>query len=282
MKRLTILAAMAVLAAACSSSTPSVSPSVPVSSDGFSLRAWLHQAIPPAAAFQHLNPPALIEDGVVLVQAPQDAMFPPGLVTILQRHTISEAGIQKIVAAAEAAGLLSGTLDFAPDRPPGSTTAELVLVIDGVEHRLTGDPDRRIVCVTTPCEAAPGTAEAFGGFWSELEDLNALVGEDLGPAEAYRPDRLALLVTEPRLDATIEPEYADWPVDGVPMAEFGVELPGAPPSRCGIVEGDELPAVVAALQAGNVYTRWRDGSGAEHGIVSRPLFPDEASPCGPS
>jgi hypothetical protein len=84
------------------------------------------------------------------------------------------------------------------------------------------------------------------------------------------------------LDATLPPQYADWPVSGVSMHDFGVELssPNLPPSRCGIVEGPEVATVIEALRAGNEYTRWRDGSGAEYGIVSRPLFPDEPSPCG--
>ena len=91
------------------------------------------------------------------------------------------------------------------------------------------------------------------------------------------------MLTEPMLDATLEPEYADWPVEGVAMRDFGVELtaPGQPPVRCGVVE-DDVSIIIEALRAGNEYTRWRDGSGAEHGIVSRPLFPGEPSPCEPS
>jgi hypothetical protein len=289
MNRLSILAATAVLVAACSAASPSQppSPSAPSSpalpsGEGFSLRTRLSQAIPPAAAFDDLRPPMAIEEGVLLIHAPLDTSFPMGLATILQQHAISETGIQLILDAATEAGLLSGTTDFAPDRMPGSRVAEVVLVIDGVEHRLTGDPDRQIVCVTTPCEAAPGTPEAFGGFWAKLEDPQAFLGEELGAAEVYEPTRLAILLTEPHLDATIEPEYADWPVEGVSMRDFGVELPGTPPARCGIVEGDDVSIVIDALRAGNEYTRWRDGSGDEYGIVSRPLLPDEESPCGPS
>ena len=287
MNRLSILAATAMLVAACSTPgpsgppSPSTSPPSP-SGDGFSLRTTLSQAIPPAAAFVELRPPVAIEDGLVLFHAPLDTSFPMGLSTIFQAHPISDAGIQKIIDAATQAGLLSGTTDFAPDRAPGSKTAEIVLVIDGVEHRISGDPDRQIVCITTPCEAAPGTPEAFGGFWAKLQDPQAFMDEDLGPAEVYEPDRIALLLTEPKLDATLEPEYADWPVEGVSMAEFGVELPGTPPARCGVVEGAAVSAVIDALRAGNEYTRWRDDTGAELGIVSRPLFPDEENPCEPS
>jgi hypothetical protein len=285
MNRLWVLAATAVLVAACTAASPS--PSTPPSSappaEGFSLRTRLSQAIPPLGAFEDLRPPVAVKDGVLLVHAPLDAMFPMGLATILQAHAISDAGIQMIIDAATAAGLLSGTTDFAPDSPPGSKTAEVVLVFDGVEHRITGDPDRQIVCVTTPCEAPAGTPEAFGGFWAKLQDPQAFLNEELGVASVYEPERIAILLTEPKLDATLEPEYADWPVEGAWMRDFGVELTasGIPPARCGVVE-DEIPRVIEALRAGNEYTRWRDGTGAEFGIVSRPLFPGEESPCEPS
>ena len=286
MNRLWMLAAAAVLVAACTkaspSPSPSASPSSPPPAEGFSLRTKLSQAIPPIGAFEDLRPPVAVEDGVLLIHAPLDTMFPMGLATVFQAHAISDAGIQMIIEAATAAGLLSGTTDFAPDGPPGSKTAEVVLVIDDVEHRITGDPDRQIVCVTTPCEAPAGTPEAFGGFWAKLQDPQAFLNEELDAAEVYEPERIAILLTEPRLDATLEPEYADWPVEGVSMRNFGIELPGAPPARCGVVEGDEAATVIEALRAGNEYTRWRDGTGAEFGIVSRPLFPGEESPCGPS
>ena len=288
MNRLSILAATAVLVAACSAPGTSAppSPSTPPSSapptTGFSLQTSVRQSIPPLAAFADLRPPVAVKDGVLLIHAPLDTSFPMGLSTIFQAHAISDAGIQMIIDAAADAGLLSGATDFAPDQAPGSRVAEVVLVIDGVEHRITGDPDSQIVCVTTPCEAPAGTPEAFGGFWAKIQDPQAFLNEELGAAEVYEPERIAILLTEPRLDATLEPEYADWPVDGVAMGDFGVELPGNPPARCGVVEGEAVAAVVDALRAANEYTRWRDGTGAELGIVSRPLFPDEESPCEPS
>ena len=285
--------ALAVVVAGCtagqaSPSAPvsepaSVAPSVPASptAEGFALRTSLSQAISPVDAYRSLHPPLAIQDGVAIIPAPQDAIFPPGLVTTLEQHPISDAGVQTIISAAATAGLLSGPTDFAPDRMPGSKTAELQFVISGVARTVSGDPDRQIVCVTAPCDPAPGTPEAFAGFWAKLQDLPAFVGDELGEAAVYRPERLALLLTEPPVDATLPPQYADWPIAGVSMRDFGTEIAGTPPARCGIVEGEALPAVVAALDSANTYTRWRDGSGDEFGIVSRPLFPDEASPCGP-
>jgi hypothetical protein len=59
-----------------------------------------------------------------------------------------------------------------------------------------------------------------------------------------------------------------------------LDVPAAtPPIRCGIVEGADLPGVLAAFGSANELTRWRDGTGAELGVVARPLFPGESDPC---
>jgi hypothetical protein len=283
MHRVALAVFVAAVVTGCGTAASSTAaPPATEAPEEFKLRTSLDQSIPPVAAFEALIPPVYIEDGVALVRAPQDAIFPPGLATILQQHAISETGFARIIQAAETAGLLSGATDFIEDVGPGSRTAEIVLVIDGVEHRIVGDPDRQIVCITTPCEAAPGTPEAFGGFWARLSDLGSLVGDELGEAAVHDPERIALLLMEPRIDATLPVEFATWPLHDVAMQDFGVALPGATPSRCGVIEGPDLPDVVAALRAANAYTRWRDGTGAELGVVSRPLFPGEPDPCRPA
>jgi hypothetical protein len=46
------------------------------------------------------------------------------------------------------------------------------------------------------------------------------------------------------------------------------------------VDGVEMDALLAAFRRANSHTRWTDDTGAELGIVARPLFPDEPDPCG--
>lgn len=282
MNRLAALAATALLLAGCAAGLPSASPSPsPVASgstDGFVLRTAVHQAIPPDAAFRTLRPPVDIEDGVAILYGPMDAIAPAPLLPVINAHEISDAGIRQIIDGATAAGLLSGSGDFTAGGMPGSRTAEIVLGIDGTDHRLTGDPDRQIVCVTAPCEPQPGTPEAFGWFWAKLTTLPDWLGDELGQPAPWVPERMAILLTEPMLDANLPIQYEDWPL-ATPMAEFGGELPGSPANRCGVVTGADLGAALQAFGPANEYTRWRDDAGNERGVVARPLLPGEDDPC---
>jgi hypothetical protein len=278
MGRLALLLLLTTGVAACGSAGGSQAPSPPVA--GFSLRAWTTQALPPQNAFRTPAPSLAIDGGVLITTGPVPAIYPGPLLPGLIGQPISEAGQRAIVAAAGEAGLLNGPTDLTGGTMPGAVTGHLVFVVDGVAREVIGDPNKQIVCITTPCEAAPGTPEAFGGFWGRLSDLRWLEAE-LGAPAAHVPQRLAVLLVEPHLDATLPPSFADWPLDG-PMSAFGASLDvpaGTPPIRCGIVEGADLPGVLAAFGSANELTRWRDGTGAELGVVARPLFPGESDPC---
>jgi hypothetical protein len=297
MTRLALLAAAALIAVGCAASPPAASPSAPPSAspaespaptslptappstEGFTLRTALHQSIPPAGAFDVLRPPIAIADGVVVMPGPMDSIAPAPLLPVIQQRTITDAGIRRIIDEATAAGLLDGPTDLTGGSQPGSMTAEIGFTIDGEDRAVSGDPAKRIVCVVGPCDPLARTPAAFAGFWAKLETLPDWLGSELGDPVPYEPERMAILLTEPALDANLPIEHADWPIDGVAMADFGVHQPGAPPSRCGVVEGDQLAAALTAFADANQYTRWQDGTGAEMGIVARPLLPGEESPC---
>lgn len=267
------------LVAACTGSGGSPSPSEPA---GFSLRAWVTQALPPIDSFAISGPSIVVDRGALITQGPVPAIFPGPLMPNLIARPISEAGIEAIVAAARAAGLLDGPTDLTGGGMPGAQVGHLRFVVDGVEREVLGDPNRQIVCVTAPCDPAAGTPEAFGTFWARLSDPTGWLAGELGRETLYDPERLAVLLTEPRLDATIQPSIAPWPIDGE-LLKFGTVFAvpqGTPPVRCGVIEGDDVVAALAAFRAANQLTRWTDGTGAERGAIIRPLFPGEADPCG--
>jgi hypothetical protein len=272
MRRLAIPLAVLFLVAACGSTAPTAS-APPTTSFGF--RAWLTQALPPVGFFPNAGPSLAIDQNRLITPGPQIEIFPGPLLPNLQQRPISQAGIDAIVAAARAAGLLDGPTDLTEGSPPGSQTAHLLFVINGVEREVFGDPTRLIVCVTTPCEAPPGTPEAFGGYWARVHDIGSWIPGELGAEALYTSDRLAIVVTEPKLDATLPPTFAQWPL-AAPMAQFGVDWHAA---RCGVVEGADLAAALAAFGSANEYTRWTDDNDALYGVVARPLVPGEPAPC---
>ena len=276
--RRTFISVLCLVVLAGCGAAGSPSPSAPTS-EGFRLRAWLTQALPPAGAFGTAGDVIGIGDGRLIVHGPQIELFPPPLFPNLQEQPISDAGVQAILAAATSAGLLTGPTDLTDNLPPGGQTAHLLFEIDGVKREVTGDPTRQMVCITTPCEAPAGTPEAFGGFWARLSDAPNWLGSEIGAAAPFRATRLALLLTEPQVDPNNEPPIVRWPLDGE-MNAFGVAFAGSQVDRCGVVDGDDLATVLNALGGANAQTHVTDGIDAIHLIVVRPLFPDEPDPCG--
>lgn len=216
-----------------------------------------------------------IDQGRLITYGPQIEIYPGPLLPNLQQRPISQAGIDAIVAEARAAGLLDGPTDFTDNSPPGSQTAHLLFTIDGVEREVLGDPTRQIVCIQAPCIAPPGTPEAFGGFWAQVQGLSAWLQGELGAETPFTIDRLAVVLTEPAVDATVQPGFARWPL-AVPMAQFGAEWQGA---RCGVIEGADLAAALGPFGAANELTRWTDDTNSQFSVIARPLFPNEPDPC---
>ena len=193
MRRLGIVVAVAVLVAGCSSG--SGSPAPPGDTAPYALRATTQQAIPPESQFTLLPYTLITTDGVVVTQGPVPAIFPGPLVPPLFGAPITETGFNQVVERARMLGLLEGDGNFRPPNPmPGGLTGVVELMVDGSGIALTGDPNANIECITTPCDAAPGSPEAFGTFWRELGELHLAIGDELGADTPYHPEGYALLI----------------------------------------------------------------------------------------
>ena len=280
-KRLGMAVGLVVLLAGCSSVGGSPTPSGGAAAP-YALRATQHQAIPPESQFTWLPYALITADGVVVTQGPVPAIFPGPLLPNLQGAPISEAGYDRVVERARALGLLDGDGDFTPPEPmPGSLSGLIELRVDGAMRQITGDPNRTIECITTPCDPAPGSPEAFGTFWRELGDLRSLVGDELGADAPYHPEGYALLIgVTPPDDAGLAPQVLPWPLE-TPLAETGMPIGDADLPRCATVEGEDAATLEAAFTAANQLTQWVDAGGDPADAVSiavRPLLPGD-DPC---
>ena len=166
---------------------------------------------------------------------------------------------------------------------PGGLTGMVELTVDGALREMTGDPNANIECITTPCDAAPGTPEAFGTFWRELGDLRSMVGDELGAEAAYHPEGYALLIgVTPPDDAGLDPEVLPWPLD-IPLAETGEPIGDADLPRCATVEGEDAATLKASFTTAkparrNGSTRVGDPAEAVSPSRSDPLLPGD-DPC---
>ncbi len=288
MTRLTLpIALLAVLLVACSGASPSPSPAPtptpspqpsPSPSAAFYLRAYYTQALPPRGTFNWLAS-LTVADGLLLDGNVAIDMIFPGPLTILPiARQITPAGIQMLVEEARRLGLLSDTSDYTGGGPmPGARLAQLQLIIDGVTYNLTGNPDVAIQCVRAPCEAAPGTPEAFAAFWQELTLAETWLEPELGPSQQYVPDRVALLLTPPTAQG-MPNQPTDWPFD-TPLAEAGVAFPGETGDRCVTLSGEALDAIWPTLRDGNQLTVFVDSAGTQASPIVRVLVPGDESPC---
>jgi len=260
------------------SPTPAPSPSPSPVPASFYLRAYYNQSLPPRFTFAWL-PVLTIADGIMYDgNVAIDAMFPGPLTIVPIARPISEAGVAALIAEARRLGMLEGNGNFIGGDPmPGARLGQIALSIDGETYNLAGNPDAMIVCVRAPCEAAPGTPEAFGAFWQELMMAGTWLEAELGPVQDWTPERVALLLTVPT-DQGMPPVPAAWPFD-TSLAEAGIEFPGEEGDRCVTLSGDALEALWPTLRDGNQLTVLVDEAGNQAAPIVRVLVPGDESPC---
>ena len=272
----------AALLAACAGATPSPSPvPTPPTDAAFLLRLTTVQALPPSATFGWLPQLVITIDGKVLQGGAVPAIFPGPLVQTIFARQLSPNGWAKIVAAARAAGLLTGANDFTGGHmPPGSAATRLQIVADGKVYEMTGDPSRTIVCVKAPCVGAPGTPEGFAMFVQAVSDPASIAGAgELGPDQPYAPAGYAVIVGPVPDDQGLPQPPKAWPL-AAGFGAFGKAMRDGTGSRCGIATGADAAALGAAVGAANQLTKWRDPiDGSFHGLVVRPLLPGDGDPC---
>jgi hypothetical protein len=286
------------LVAACSSATPSpsttptppatpnstpnptqnpVPSSSPEPTNGFYLRSWYTQALPPPSTFNWL-PLATIADGVAIdgnVAIP--AIFPGPLLIVPFARSITEAGTDAVAAEAERLGLLGETTDFTDGTiMPGSQTGHLQIVVDGVTHDLIGNPGHIVTCQAGECVPDAGSPEAFAAFWQEILNLDAMIPSELGPSGQYVPDRVAVLFAPPADGQGMQQQQVPWPLD---ETFDSVGAVGASGQRCSTYSGDDLAQLLPNLVTANQLTIFHDSVGNQRSLVTIVVVPGADSPC---
>jgi len=280
MRSLTMaLLVTALVGAGCAAPSPSPPPSPspagsPTPVGALWLRATLTRRAVPLGQFGSLLAVAITADGVVVTQGAVVAIFPGPLVPPLTGRPISGRGFGAIVTAARDLGLLTGQSDFTGGPRPGQELGRIELVAGDRVVELVGDPGRVMQCITTPCDPASGTPEAFDAFWQRISDLSWL-GSELGPEAPYQPQAYAILVGPAPDPQGLPQAPADWPL-AAPLATLGDPV-GDGVHRCATIRGDEAARLRPALEAANQITAWTQdpSTSAAFGVAVRPLLPGE-------
>jgi hypothetical protein len=249
------------------------------------IRASTTQALAPQYLFTNMPMLVVTADGRALTQGAVPRVFPGPLLPAVLERQITPAGVQKLVAAARAAGLLSPDADFTGGAMvAGGMLGQLTIVADGTTYHLTGPVDGNPPCTAAQATCAvpeKATAAAYLWFWNGLADLSSWLGSDLSQASApYVPTSYAILVGPPPNDVQPGNVIATWPLKDQPLAGFGQPyVMGG--FRCGTVTGDAAAQLRPALEQANQQTAWVDDptQSATRSILVRPIVPGDGDYC---
>jgi hypothetical protein len=221
------------------STTPSTSPGTggydhPTGADDVVIEIGYQGGfVPVGVAFTEVPSLLITGDGRAITNGPVPAIYPGPLLPNLVQQSITEEGIQTLLAQADELGLLANVQYSDPSSQIADAPDTVVsITVDGTTYRhvayaLGIDP-----------ESDPARANLFD-FVNAATNLTGTVGADqLGAEEPYESDTYLIRATEVDLstmDTEIPPTVVRWPADAsVRLADAAdcAELPRA--------EGDAL------------------------------------------
>ena len=215
-------------------------------------------------AFQQTPTVLVSGDGRVFSPGAQIEIYPGPLLPAVQVQTITETGIQNLLAAAADAGLLAD-IDYTIDsNVADASTATVTISADGD----TWTHEAYALGFAGPDGVEPTPErQALLAFVTQLSELSKLAGaENLGETSLFEPTEYAMEAT-PIDDVSaygadgIEPTIEEWPAD------VSVRLVDA--SSCVTVPAPEIGELLAAA---NQLTFFTDAE-VTYQVVARPVIP---------
>ncbi len=230
--------------------------------------------VAPEALLSRVPAFSLYGDGTLITEGPQIEIYPGPALPNLQVRTVSEEGIQAILAAARDAGLTRGDARY-----------PYPCIADAPDIRLTVVAGGRTSVVSatglgvgeSACPNADLRARArLAAFWAKLGELDRWLPDgSIGPERPYTPRAFRVYVrpyaapSEPGLDQS----PVRWPAG--PLGASGEPVDLVRGVRCSVIDGQQTADVLAAARAANQLTPWVS-SGRDFSVVFRPLLPDES------
>lgn len=235
---------------------------------------------------------AVYGDGRVIMQGVQTLEFPgPALPALIER-TMTEDGIQALLAAIEDTNLFTEDHAF---------TGAMAVVADAADTVFTLRTDEGDITVSIyglgtldpAMGVPPGMDQSeiqahglLGRLNEALMTVDAWIGSEGWESEGwqpYQPDALRLYVRDvtgqPMDGGDLEGQVREWPTDDDPAA-FGEEVAlFGDGSRCGVVDGDAGQVWLQELWASNQNTQWTDDGERRFSVLARPLLPHDEHTC---
>lgn len=230
--------------------------------------------VAPAYELRRIPTWSLFGDGRVVTEGPQIQIYPGPALPSVQVQIISEDGIQAILEAATAAGLLGPDRTYDQGCVADAPTTTFIVYAGGTKHVISASA-LGMVPGSCPGEDTEARA-ALARFSAKLSGLAGwLPTGSLGEQGQFEFSEMRVYVQrytgspEPGLHQTV----IDWPLSD-PLHSFGDTDGTYRDFRCGIVGGADLAKLLPDAQRANELTPWRS-DGADYSLIFRPLLPDE-------
>ena len=278
--------------------TPAVSPGYAVATDpsklilriaaggGFIAPTYLLAAVPEFA---------LYGDGRIIVPGPVDAIYPSPLLPNLLVARVTPAEIQKIVTAADSAGLLGPDATFDVVGIADASTTVFTTVVNGKAHRIGayalgeagGVGGHGPVGGPTADPAIAAARAKLSAFRAQMTDLATFLGRPVSETEAYVAAGMRAFLTDVSPADPAQPtdpgqpavQVVAWPLSADPAtAGQPTTVPG---TVCVLLTGGDLSSFVAVASTANAATMWTYGK-ARYAVTVHPLYPNESSCAGSS
>lgn len=242
----------------------------------------------------------LLGDGRVIVQGMHALAFPGPALPPLMERTLSERGIQEVLALIGETNLfttdreLDGAQNFVAD------ASDTVFTLNAAGSQVRVSVYGLGTFTTAPGEPGgapelpPGMSAAEVQAHTTLSRLNdALLNLDAWmPAEGwedegwqpYEPQALRLYVrdvtAEPRDGAGLPEQLRRWPTEPDPGAFGEEQRMFGNGTRCAVVTDEEADVWLEELSAATQLTLWTDEIGDRRfSVLARPLLPHEDATC---
>jgi hypothetical protein len=282
--RTLIVLALAAVVAACSSSAaaspspaptnpPSPSPAAvlyPIDTSAASLVLRIDTAggfMATGAALARVPDFSLYGDGRVIVPGGQIAIYPSPLLPAVAEAHLTAAEVQRLLAAADAAGLLGPDGSYGGPGMPDAGQTVFTLTVAGKTH---------VISATTAMAGASADpadpTTRIAAFRASLGDLSALLGRTVTETMYEAPGYRVFLSAAGPVDATASSaSVVDWPLATDPAKAGPTAADGI---TCMAVTGTDTATFAKAATTANATTIWRASSGNYLAQV-RPLLPNE-------
>ena len=226
--------------------------------------------------------PAIVvqADGRVITQGPVLAIYPGPFMPNLQERTLSEAGLERLIALARENDLLK---DVHYDFPGIADAADTVLEIylDGQSYRVSAYALAEAGFegeIAPAIELEPAEVEGRVALREFIDALMTVPEADyVDQPHTYELEALRLYVKPAQVVENSEfpgeqPPIA-WPLDNLATAGTAIDNPSV--DRCLVVEGADLETILPLLQGANQLSVF-ESEGELYSLIPRPLYPGES------